>query len=359
MADARGYGRRAMADPNGIGQRNAVAPDAEDPAITCGSCQIPKGFASSRRSAAAAWDAGEADKPASWKKLLDERVNPRWTNFSWISPATLLDSINDQIAKGVDDVINAERMRWVSARRQARRASGALDPTTEWTFRPVPGAERIVILGDPGEQDASQYAVVRPLLKKAAQCSAQMMVVLSDVIYPAGDVNDYVDGFYRPYEDFPGPIYALPGNHDWYDGLEGFMFHFCGAEPLPPTAHRKTSYRFAERIAHRMWRRSSRPERLMLERYGRRRDAPPEGQLPRQPGPYYVLDTEHVMFVCIDTGVTGGLDPEQGDWLCDVAGAAQAQGTADRQANLRRWQVPLWRDPVGDRREGGPVREVP
>ena len=29
------------------------------------------------------------------------------------------------------------------------------------------------------------------------------MVICSDVIYPAGDVNDYVDGFYVPYEGYP------------------------------------------------------------------------------------------------------------------------------------------------------------
>ena len=36
------------------------------------------------------------------------------------------------------------------------------------------------------------------------------MVVLSDVIYPAGDVNDYVNGFYIPYRDYDRPIHALP-----------------------------------------------------------------------------------------------------------------------------------------------------
>jgi hypothetical protein len=139
-------------------------------------------------------------------------------------------------------------------------------------------------------------------------------------IYPTGDINDYVDGFYRPYEEFRGPIYAVPGNHDWYDGLEGFMFHFCGAEPLAPTAHRKSSYRFAERVAQRIWRRSSRPDRATLYRYGRHRQTLGEsGRARLQPGPYYALKTERLLLVCIDTGVTGGLDAEQGDWLLDVA----------------------------------------
>jgi hypothetical protein len=58
------------------------------------------------------------------------------------------------------------------------------------------------------------------------------MVLLSDVVYAAGDVNQYLEKFYKPYGGYLNPIYAIPGNHDWYDGLDGFMFHFCGAEPL-------------------------------------------------------------------------------------------------------------------------------
>ena len=56
------------------------------------------------------------------------------------------------------------------------------------------------------------------------------MIVCSDVIYTAGYADDYDAEFYEPYEGYPRPIYALPGNHDWYDGLVGFMHHLCGAD---------------------------------------------------------------------------------------------------------------------------------
>jgi hypothetical protein len=82
-----------------------------------GICGVLPGERSSRTSAAAAWgDGPPAGAAPEWKRLLADRVDPRWTNFSWISPATLLDSINDKIVKGVDDVIDVQRMRWVSAR---------------------------------------------------------------------------------------------------------------------------------------------------------------------------------------------------------------------------------------------------
>ena len=52
-----------------------------------------------------------------------------------------------------------------------------------------------------------------------------------DVVYPDGDVNEYVGKFFIPFADYPRPIYAIPGNHDWLDGLVGFMRHFCDAAP--------------------------------------------------------------------------------------------------------------------------------
>jgi hypothetical protein len=175
------------------------------------------------------------------------------------------------------------------------------------------GESSFIVLGDPGEQDASQYAVVPALLSQ--QADVGFMVICSDVIYPSGDVNDYVAGYYRPYEDFARPIFAIPGNHDWYDGLNGFMWHFCGAEALGGDDYISTSYSIRERLARALWRRGSKPDRDRLVPW-RNRHAP-HGQpwRPRQPGPYWAIETADLLVVGIDTGITGELDREQGDWL--------------------------------------------
>lgn len=144
------------------------------------------------------------------------------------------------------------------------------------------GAKSCLILGDPGEADGSQYAVIQPMLAVDEQRASEFMVVLSDVIYPAGDVNDYVNGFYEAYRDYRQPIFALPGNHDWYDGLNGFMFHFCGAEALPPTSYRRSSYSAPERFAAALWRKADRPNRTLLREHRTLRGE--EGGL-GQPGP--------------------------------------------------------------------------
>ena len=179
-----------------------------------------------------------------------------------------------------------------------------------------PGVTSFLLLGDPGEQDFSQYVVV-PVL--ASQDDADFMLVMSDVIYPSGDVNDYVDGFYIPYRPLALPIYAQPGNHDWYDGLNGFMWNLCGAEPLPPDAYDVASYSPRERLARRLWKKASAPRRDILEAY--RDERAPQGQAwePLQPGPYFAMDLGDLLVVCVDSGITGDIDREQAQWLVRVS----------------------------------------
>jgi hypothetical protein len=84
------------------------------------------------------------------------RERNRWENFAWFSPAPLLASLNDLVAKGIDDLVNIRRPAWVAA----QRAAGKADLSIE-THGEDPGGS-FLILGDPGESDASQYAVVKP-----------------------------------------------------------------------------------------------------------------------------------------------------------------------------------------------------
>ena len=48
-----------------------------------------------------------------------------------------------------------------------------------------------------------------------------------------GEINRYFDQFYEPYEHYPAPIFAIPGNHDGATGslgarsIEGFQRNFC------------------------------------------------------------------------------------------------------------------------------------
>jgi hypothetical protein len=144
--------------------------------------------------------------------------------FSWLSLAPLWRSRNQIVGSLLGDPINDERRRWMEIQRKARKLkpNHVIDEHAdleEFSF---------LVVGDTGEGDASQFAVVPPLLEVGRDTA--FMVICSDVIYPSGDAEDYEDKFYRPYKNYAKPIYALPGTHDWYDGLNGFMYHLCGAE---------------------------------------------------------------------------------------------------------------------------------
>jgi len=270
--------------------------------------------------------------PGSWTDLLKDREDPKWDSFSWLTVRALFESVNDLLAKQRPEIVDERRARWVAGQR-GRTAIASADLIFE---PPQPGdsppAERTFLLvGDTGEQDASQYALA-PYLAPAAQEDSEnvlpapeFMVIVSDAIYPAGNVNEYVNGFYVPYRGFEKPIYAIPGNHDWYDGLEGFMYHFCGAEPLPSERFRETEIRPTSRLARRLWRGSEAPERDRLSRW---RDSRPWGRDATkavQPAPYYAIDLGDLLVVAIDTGVTGAIDDEQGRWLVRVSEQCKKQ----------------------------------
>ena len=260
----------------------------------------------SRRSAG--WvDCREA---ASVKDLYRDGYEPE--SFSWINPRPIWESRNDPIARYVEDPTDDERRRWVAA----MRAKG-VDP--DLTVRRYSEANEVsfLVIGDPGEGDDSQYHVLRPLRSKAG--GTLFTFVVSDVIYPAGDVNEYEDKFFWPYRELPGPIYAIPGNHDWYDGLHGFMTHFCRADPdlRPPP---REGGRVRRALRNLLWRLPSEPDQELLERVGQLRQERSE-----QPGPYFAVDTGPLLIVGIDTGIRGKLDREQGDWLRRISKVPKAK----------------------------------
>ncbi len=85
---------------------------------------------------------------------------------------------------------------------------------------------RIVILGDPGDGDKSQHGLL-PLIRSL---EPDFMILNGDVAYPSGRERDYKEGFFEPYNDLGIPIWAVPGNHEYYSPRKGaeFVEVFCG-----------------------------------------------------------------------------------------------------------------------------------
>lgn len=269
----------------------------------------PETLLSSRRSRAAAGWEDCAEKAEIAHLLPSGKVR----SFSWIDPRPLFISRNDRVARTFGDPTNEERRRWV----EAQLARPESEVPRDLTVRRYSDQSRIsfLCLGDTGEGDMSQYYVIEPM--QACSKGIDLLLIASDVLYPAGDINEYDEKFYYAYKDFPGPIYAIPGNHDWYDGLEGFMYHFCAAKPeLRPPA-RPVGNVLRRTLRRATWRRASKPNATRLEAMRRRRAL--EGQVSGQPAPYFAIDSGPLLIVCLDTGITNSLDEAQGRWLRDVS----------------------------------------
>ncbi|MEV4217816.1 metallophosphoesterase [Nonomuraea sp. NPDC049725] len=228
-------------------------------------------------------------------------LRPDRQGFSWLDLRTLWRSRNEILAGLFGDPSGEVRRRWVAA----QRARGAGD-----RFAITPGlgdSFSFLLLGDTGEGDASQYAVVPGMLNIGA--GTAFAVIASDVVYPAGSGNEYRDKFFRPYKDYDAPIYAIPGNHDWYDGLGGFMRVFCDAPPLKPRPDRG--------LRGLLWRKPETVDESALAEARALRGKPT--QQATQPGPYWVIESPSLLVVGVDTGIRGAIDAEQADWLRRVS----------------------------------------
>ena len=230
--------------------------------------------------------------------------------LSWLNLATLWRSRNDVVARRLGDPTDDLRRAWMRAAVGSPGGGQALDHRGA-------GEAAFMILGDPGEGDASQWATV-PALQSTWDGTA-FMVIMSDVIYPTGCINEYEDKHYRPYRDYPGPIYAVPGNHDWYEDLHGFMFHLCGVERYEgyePTWSRGVP-RWKRLLHRRLWRPPVPPAPGIEAMRGAWR--PLATQRSEQRTPYWTIELDDLRLVGIDTGIRGGIDRDQGQWLREVS----------------------------------------
>ncbi|WP_246005317.1 metallophosphoesterase family protein [[Actinomadura] parvosata] len=218
---------------------------------------------------------------------------------------TLWLSRNEILAGLFGDPSGEVRARWV----ESQEARG-IDP--EFRIKPAVGGNfSFLLLGDTGEGDASQYAVVPGMLKLGEGTS--FAIIASDVIYPTGSGNEYGDKFFRPYQDYDAPIYAIPGNHDWYDGLGGFMRVFCDAPPLKPKPDRG--------LRGLLWRKPETIDEAKLAEARKLRGRPSQqatGQA-AQPGSYWVIESDSLLVVGVDTGIRNVIDKGQTAWLRRVS----------------------------------------
>jgi hypothetical protein len=135
--------------------------------------------------------------------------------------------------------------------------------------------------------------MTRQIRETALPDQPSFLYHLGDVVYYHGQDSGYHDQFYHPYQEYPAPIFAIPGNHDGdtedpADTLAPFLEHFCSpqAQHTPEAGH------------------SDRPTMI-------------------QPNCYWCLDAPCVTLIGLYSNVSGELDhtdagdTTQRDWLTE------------------------------------------
>jgi len=167
------------------------------------------------------------------------------------------------------------------------------------------------VVGDPGEGDASQLVLKDMVVKVTDQPQVKFLVISSDVIYPTGSMKDYEKKFYLPMKGVTKPVYAIPGNHDWYDALEGFVANFYepGMAKKSMQARVDADLKFSATT-------SGKIDNLIAEAQTLRNEyGVPTGF---QQAPYFQVSSGNFILLCIDTGVKRQLDSLELTWVKSV-----------------------------------------
>ena len=209
---------------------------------------------------------------------------------------------------------------WSAKRADAWRANMAVAtgiPFTANSFRMKPegvsdsGDFSFVVVGDPGEGDASQLVLKDMVVKVTGEPQVKFVVISSDVIYPTGSMKDYEKKFYLPMKGVTKPVYAIPGNHDWYDALEGFVANF-----YEPTVAKKSMQARVNADLKLSATTDANIDKMIADAETLRNEyGVPTGY---QQAPYFQVSSGNFILICIDTGVKRQLDSLELTWVRSV-----------------------------------------
>jgi hypothetical protein len=120
---------------------------------------------------------------------------------------------------------------------------------------------------DVGDGFEPTYRIARAMALKELSVGGHetqtgpLAVLGGDQVYPSASWQAYEERFNGPYEAaFPDPgkkarrdLFAIPGNHDWYDGLTSFMRLFCQDSNIGGWQPRQDRSYFAIKLPNGWW----------------------------------------------------------------------------------------------------------
>lgn len=182
------------------------------------------------------------------KDLNNKKAYP--SMVSWFSPSVLLKTANK--------VITSTIFGNYADRRLVHASLNVVDP--EKVIEQCCGGEKglygesgkspvwVDYVADLGDGFDSTYAIAYLIGQKSIKVGnntelprADCLVMGGDTVYPDASRYDYETRMQQPYKQaFPRngndpsrpPVYLIPGNHDWYDGLTLFLAKFCKGQKV-------------------------------------------------------------------------------------------------------------------------------
>lgn len=121
---------------------------------------------------------------------------------------------------------------------------------------------------DLGDGWDSTYAVASLLARAEIDIGREilprgkLLILGGDEVYPTATRDEYKNRTTGPYqaalpwvrdEDQAPHLYAIPGNHDWYDGLTSFLRQFCQQRWIGGWRTRQSRSYFAIKLPHNWW----------------------------------------------------------------------------------------------------------
>jgi hypothetical protein len=176
----------------------------------------------------------------------------------WFDPHQLLDTAARVMASGFSASYTDSR------ELQALGPGGLAD-------RSEPAELWIDYVSDLGDGWNSTYTIARLLAREELELEHEgtahttrrggILVMGGDQVYPVPRRPEYENRFLGPYRAAmpcapPGgspELFAIPGSHDWYDGLVNFSNIFCRQREIGGWTTSQTRSYFALRLPHRWW----------------------------------------------------------------------------------------------------------
>jgi hypothetical protein len=177
----------------------------------------------------------------------------------WLSPGVLAATALRVVLSGIFGAY--------SDKREIQAALAWSDPT-DYTDRTEMWLDFVADLGDGFD---ATYTIASLLAEPELDVAAPdgtllttrrgaVLVMGGDEVYPTASTHAYENqliGPYRaalPYTEADHPhVYAIPGNHDWYDGLTAFMRVFGQHQWIGGWQTQQTRSYFAMRLPQRWW----------------------------------------------------------------------------------------------------------